>query len=50
MSTSEFFDRLCQLLCELDKLVKTYFFGKAQDCKMDCGTSRDDADAVRPSG
>ncbi len=39
MSTREFLDRLCHLLCELDKLVKTYLFGKAEDCEMDCGMS-----------
>ncbi len=41
MSTREFLDRLCQLLCELDKLVKTYLFGKAEDCQVDCGKTKE---------
>jgi hypothetical protein len=36
MSSQEFFDRLCKLLCELDKLVKEYLFGKARQCNSDC--------------
>ncbi len=36
MSTQEFFSRLCKLLCELDKLVKEYLFGKSSDCNIDC--------------
>lgn len=36
MSTQEFLSRLCQLLCELDKLVKEYLFGIHRDCDIDC--------------
>lgn len=32
MTSQDFFDRLCKLLCELNKLVKEYFFGKANRC------------------
>ena len=42
MSTQEFFKRLCKLLCELDKLVKEYLFGKAGDCGIDCGLSKEE--------
>ena len=41
MSTQEFFDRLCKLLCELDKLVKEYLFGKTGKCDVDCGMPED---------
>lgn len=41
MTSQEFWDRLCKLLCELDKLVKEYFFGKARDCGADCNLSKD---------
>ena len=40
MSSQEFFDRLCKLLCELDKLVKEYLFGKARECEGDCNLSK----------
>ncbi len=36
MSNQEFFSRLCKLLCELDKLVKEHFFGKARECDTRC--------------
>jgi hypothetical protein len=42
MSTQEFFERLCKLLCELDKLVKEYLFGQARDCGTDCRLSREE--------
>ena len=41
MSSQEFFDRLCKLLCELNKLVKEYLFGKAIECDGECGLSRE---------
>jgi hypothetical protein len=36
MSSQEFLERLCKLLCKLDKLVKEYLFGTARECKSDC--------------
>ncbi len=41
MSSREFFDRLCKLLCELDKLVKEYLFGQARECDGDCRLSKE---------
>jgi hypothetical protein len=41
MSSQEFFDRLCRLLCELDKLVKEYLFGKPRECDTDCQLPKD---------
>lgn len=42
MTSQEFFNRLCQLLCELDKLVKEYLFGKPRKCGTDCRLPKDD--------
>ena len=42
MSNQEFFERLCRLLCELDKLVKEYLFGKSRECNTDCQSSKDE--------
>lgn len=39
MSSQEFINRLCKLLCELDKLVKEYLFGTTRDC--DCRLPED---------
>ncbi len=41
MTSQEFFDRLCKLLCELDKLIKEYLFGEAKECNGDCGLSKE---------
>ena len=41
MTSQEFFDRLCQLLCELNKLVKEYLFHKANECDGDCNIAID---------
>lgn len=38
---SEFLDRLCKLLCELDQRVKEYLFGEAGACGSACGRSKD---------
>ncbi len=44
MSDQKLFSRLCALLCELDKLVKEYLFGKPRQCGADCGLSNDEYD------
>jgi hypothetical protein len=36
MSNQEFADSLCKWLCELDRRIKTFLFGKAGDCRLDC--------------
>ncbi len=32
LSSEEFFDRFCKLLCESNKLIKEYLFGPAIGC------------------
>ena len=41
MSTQEFADRLCKVLCELDSLVKEYLFGKRHDCGIGCSADKE---------
>lgn len=41
MSSREFLNRLCRLLCELDQLVKEYFFDEGGACRNACSRAKD---------